>query len=227
VLRRPQRREPRVFVSTGTSPAVDSQRSRFDASRSLSKPHVIASNLASTRRRFAPTSTRSSWPPRARPPTDGVDYVTVLIAATTCVRRRRRHDQPRRLPNRVHQAFRPSGAPPRTHGCSWSASRTRRAVAGRTRRASRPCRLGHLPDLPNVLASTTTDADRQVVAAREVEFNATLAKECTRLRRCRWTATPSTGHVHPRNVSPVDHYHPSVAGQHLLAELHRGGYWPH
>jgi lysophospholipase L1-like esterase len=81
---------------------------------------------------------------------------------------------------------------------------------------------------PSMLAGRATAADRQAVVAREQADNAALASVCARFRHCRFDG----GAVYraafsAADVSSVDYFHPSLAGQaHLAAITWAAGYWP-
>lgn len=71
-----------------------------------------------------------------------------------------------------------------------------------------------------LLAEDNTDADRQTVRDRTSEFNRVLQEVCADFRRCRHDG----GAVHARaftadDVSGLDFFHPSVAGQAELAQV--------
>jgi len=122
----------------------------------------------------------------------------------------------RRLPNRVHKRSVTSGAPPRTHGCSWSASRTSRAWAGRTRRAS--ARSSGTPS-GSAQRAGQHDHGRRPTGRRSARSGVQRhppPRNARGFRRCRWDRNAVyRATFTPADVSPVDHYHPSVAGQHL------------
>jgi hypothetical protein len=79
-----------------------------------------------------------------------------------------------------------------------------------------------------MLASTNTTAQRDAVSAREAEFNKALAELCASLARCRWDGGAAFGYAFTtRDVSTIDHFHPSVTGQASLARVSWGAsYWP-
>lgn len=80
----------------------------------------------------------------------------------------------------------------------------------------------------SMLAFAGTAADRAAVAAQEVADNAVLALVCAKFPRCRFDG----GAVYRQSftatqVSPVDYFHPSVAGQaKLAAATWAAGFWP-
>jgi hypothetical protein len=80
---------------------------------------------------------------------------------------------------------------------------------------------------PTMLSLSTTDAQRQQFVQRELVFNQKLDQVCRQFAQCLWDNNAvyntvfSTG-----DVSPVDFYHPSMAGQRLLAAVTwKAGYW--
>jgi hypothetical protein len=80
----------------------------------------------------------------------------------------------------------------------------------------------------SMLAATNTTAQRDAVSAREAEFNKALAEVCASLARCRWDGGAAFGYAFTtRDVSTIDHFHPSVTGQASLARVSWGAsYWP-
>lgn len=80
----------------------------------------------------------------------------------------------------------------------------------------------------SMLAPSNTEADRQQVRTRNMDYNAVLKRVCGEYPNCRHDG----GRVFdyrftPADVSTVDYFHPSVTGQQNLAEISwRGGYWP-
>ena len=80
----------------------------------------------------------------------------------------------------------------------------------------------------SMLASTNTDAQRQLVVAREQEFNNALAQVCTSTPNCLWDNGATYGYTFVKSdVSTVDYFHPSISGQNNLARVTwAAGYWP-
>ncbi len=79
----------------------------------------------------------------------------------------------------------------------------------------------------SMLSLTNTETDRQQVVAREQAFNAALATVCAAYRNCRWDndATYNTAFT-TSDVSTVDYFHPSIAGQNKLASVTwAASYW--
>ena len=72
-----------------------------------------------------------------------------------------------------------------------------------------------------VLGAAATDGTRAEVARRETEFNAALATACSAwLVRCRWDGGTTYNYQFAKSdVSTVDYFHPSVAGQATLARI--------
>jgi lysophospholipase L1-like esterase len=80
----------------------------------------------------------------------------------------------------------------------------------------------------SMLAESNTAEQRQRVAAQEAADNAALARVCAEFTRCRWDgyATYRTDFTRSE-VSTVDYFHPSVAGQNRLAGVAwAASYWP-
>lgn len=79
----------------------------------------------------------------------------------------------------------------------------------------------------SMLASSNTEAQRQLVVTREQEFNTALAQVCTATPTCRWDGGATYGYVFQKSdVSTVDYFHPSVSGQNKLAGVTWGAsYW--
>lgn len=72
----------------------------------------------------------------------------------------------------------------------------------------------------SLLSASSTDADRQAVRDREAEFNAILAQECGRYASCRFDGNAVFEYSFAKDqISKIDYFHPSFAGQAALAEL--------
>ena len=79
----------------------------------------------------------------------------------------------------------------------------------------------------SMLSPNNTDADRQQVVDREAAFNSALASVCAKYTNCRWDnlATFNTDFT-TSDVSTIDYFHPSLAGQNRLADVTWGAsYW--
>jgi lysophospholipase L1-like esterase len=80
----------------------------------------------------------------------------------------------------------------------------------------------------SMLGATRTEAERQLVVAREKAFNRTLAEVCAAYARCRW----DNGAVYnyqfsASQVSTLDFFHPSLSGQAALARVTwAASWWP-
>jgi hypothetical protein len=80
----------------------------------------------------------------------------------------------------------------------------------------------------SMLGATRTEAERRLVADREVAFNQTLAEVCAMYPRCRW----DNGAVYnvqfsASQVSTLDFFHPSLSGQASLARVTwAASWWP-
>ena len=80
----------------------------------------------------------------------------------------------------------------------------------------------------SMLATSNTEAQRQQVLAQEEADNAVLGQVCTQYTNCRWDddATFDTA-FSPADVSTIDYFHPSQAGQATLASLTwSSSWWP-
>jgi lysophospholipase L1-like esterase len=81
---------------------------------------------------------------------------------------------------------------------------------------------------PSVLAPTNTWTDRLDVTLREAAYNLVLQGVCARFANCRFDGFAVYEHAFDRHeVSTLDFFHPSVAGQRALAALTWShGWWP-
>ena len=80
----------------------------------------------------------------------------------------------------------------------------------------------------SMLKSTNTDAQRQQVLAQVVAYNTALATVCAQFTNCKYDggAVFNTAFV-ASDISTVDYFHPSVAGQTKLAlNAWNASYWP-
>ena len=80
----------------------------------------------------------------------------------------------------------------------------------------------------SLLAASNTDADRQMVVDQEAADNSALAYVCTTyFARCRWDNMATFNFKFPvSDVSTVDYFHPSPAGQaDLAATTWAASYW--
>jgi len=80
----------------------------------------------------------------------------------------------------------------------------------------------------SVLAPTNTEAARQQVVQRELAFNAILAEVCGRYPNCRFDGNAVYEFdFQPSQVSTLDYFHPSLAGQAALARVTWArSWWP-
>jgi hypothetical protein len=80
----------------------------------------------------------------------------------------------------------------------------------------------------SMLSVSATAAGRQQVVARQLADNAALQAVCRRYARCRFDGGAAyRATFTAADVSPVDYFHPSLAGQTKLAALSwAAGYWP-
>jgi lysophospholipase L1-like esterase len=73
---------------------------------------------------------------------------------------------------------------------------------------------------PTVLGSNVTDAQRQAILSLEEQFNSILAAACEEHATCRWDDDTVFNYPFTAgDISPVDHYHPSIQGQNTLARI--------
>jgi lysophospholipase L1-like esterase len=81
---------------------------------------------------------------------------------------------------------------------------------------------------PAMLSRANTEADRQLVAARETEFNQVLGDVCATYDNCRWDG--GAVYRYPfttSDVSTLDYFHPSISGQAALANVTWAtSWWP-
>jgi hypothetical protein len=79
----------------------------------------------------------------------------------------------------------------------------------------------------SMFSRLNTNAQRQAVRNREETFNSVLGRVCGSFPHCRWDG--GAAFEYPLNagfVSTVDYFHPSIAGQKLLAALTwKHSYW--
>jgi lysophospholipase L1-like esterase len=80
----------------------------------------------------------------------------------------------------------------------------------------------------SMLASTNTEADRQAVLSQEQSDNAALANVCAQFVNCKWDNLATFNYQFAASdVSTIDYFHPSVAGQsHLAATTWGASFWP-
>jgi lysophospholipase L1-like esterase len=72
----------------------------------------------------------------------------------------------------------------------------------------------------SLLAVGRTEAERQLVRQRNGEFNAILGEECAALAKCRFDGNAVFNYPFaPAQVSRLDYFHPSLAGQAALADV--------
>lgn len=78
----------------------------------------------------------------------------------------------------------------------------------------------------SLLSPARTDADRQAVRTRNIEFNAVLQQECAEYSRCRFDGNVVFDYRFSRaDVSKLDYFHPSLTGQAHLAEVTWNASW--
>jgi lysophospholipase L1-like esterase len=79
----------------------------------------------------------------------------------------------------------------------------------------------------SLLSPARTDADRQLVRQRNIDFNAVLADECAQVARCLFDGDAVFDYAFGRDdVSKLDYFHPSLTGQaHLAAVTWAHSWW--
>jgi len=79
-----------------------------------------------------------------------------------------------------------------------------------------------------MLGATRTEAEHQLVVAREQAFNQILAEECAKYSRCRWDYWAVYNfQFSASQVSTLDYFHPSLSGQASLAKITWAkSWWP-
>ena len=84
----------------------------------------------------------------------------------------------------------------------------------------------------SMLGAANTDAQRQQVVSMEQAYNSILATECARAVTagvdCHWDGLAGYNfQFTTSDISPIDFFHPSIAGQNSVAALTwAAGYWP-
>src|SRR5512132_1369505 len=80
----------------------------------------------------------------------------------------------------------------------------------------------------SMLGATRTEAERQLVVAREQAFNQILAEVCAQYSRCRWDGGAVYNYQFTASqVSALDFFHPSLSGQAALARVTwNASWWP-
>ena len=80
----------------------------------------------------------------------------------------------------------------------------------------------------SMLDRSNTEADRQFVRQRNIDFNRVLERVCDEFEQCRFDEFAVFEHRFSRSdVSSVDFFHPSLQGQATLAQTSwAAGYWP-
>jgi lysophospholipase L1-like esterase len=85
-------------------------------------------------------------------------------------------------------------------------------------------------DLANIcqslLSPSRTEAERQAVRQRNMDFNTVLAQECAQVARCRFDGNAVFNYSFGReDVSKLDYFHPSLSGQADLAQVTWASSW--
>jgi len=86
-------------------------------------------------------------------------------------------------------------------------------------------RAGHI--CQSLLAVGRTEAERQFVRQRNAEFNTILGEECAAITTCRFDGNAVFDYRFTiAQVSRLDYFHPSLAGQSALADITwANGWW--
>jgi lysophospholipase L1-like esterase len=72
----------------------------------------------------------------------------------------------------------------------------------------------------SMLSASRTEADRQVVRQRNIDFNTVLQQECAKYVRCKFDGNAVFSYQFTRSqVSKLDYFHPSLSGQAALASI--------
>jgi hypothetical protein len=72
----------------------------------------------------------------------------------------------------------------------------------------------------SMLSPNRTEAERQAVLQRNIDFNTVLQQECAKYSRCRYDGNAVFNYQFSRSqVSKLDYFHPSLSGQAALASL--------
>lgn len=79
-----------------------------------------------------------------------------------------------------------------------------------------------------MLDEANTEADRQFVRQRNIDFNNALQRVCAEYTQCRFDNFGTFNYRFAvSDVSSVDYFHPSLTGQkNLAAQSWAAGYWP-
>jgi lysophospholipase L1-like esterase len=223
----PNGSNPQYSWSTGSNVHVNSHAQRITELRG--RTPIFATDLAKPGADSANLDGQLAAAASALPGGHGVDYVTVLMGGNDlCVSSVADMTDPGVFETRVHQAL--------AH--FFARNPTGRMLLTSIPNAYRLWQLERhnpLAELiwntfdvcPTMLSLNNTEAQRQQFVQLELVFNQKLAQVCSQFAQCRWdnnavyNAVFSTG-----DVSPVDFYHPSMAGQRLLAAVTwKAGYW--
>jgi lysophospholipase L1-like esterase len=78
----------------------------------------------------------------------------------------------------------------------------------------------------SLLSPSRTEADRQLVRQRNIDFNTVLSQECAAYTRCRFDGNAVFNYAFTRDdVSKLDYFHPSLSGQAALARVSWNSSW--
>ena len=209
---------PRHSWSTGGAP-FDGIRSHYERVRAMN-PAASGRNYNDARRgarmRDAPAQAQAAVAQQA-------EYVTVLMGANdVCTSSRSTMTSVADFRAQFEAAMNvlASGLPAGSHVFVSSIPNVYRLwelfrehpIARLVWSAARICR--------SMLARTNTEEDRQAVLARERAFNGVLAEVCGRYPMCRFDGYAIFNYrFNASQVSKLDYFHPSLAGQAALASV--------
>ncbi len=211
--------------STGTNSTVRSQLSRLRAAQP--GVSISATNVAKTGAKMGDLSGQLG-----SLASSNVQYVTVLIGANdVCTSSLATMTPPDTFQAQFDDALRTFFAAP-SHANSFvfvsSIPNVRQLYDLLKNNSSARSTWRSFGICQSMLSSSITDTIRAQVQAVEVEYNRRLATVCATYDRCRWdgNATYNTAFT-TSDVSTLDYFHPSIAGQAKLARVTWGAsYWP-
>ena len=213
---------PSYSWSTGTSSSVSSHYSRIRAAQP--GVAVTAANVARTGTRMADLDRQLKLIGA------GVQYVTVLMGANdVCTSSAATMTDPALFRKQFADAMGTFfGTHPDSYAFVSSIPNVRQLYELLKGNRTATSTWRNFGICQSMLAATNTTAQRDAVSAREAEFNKALAEVCASLARCRWDGGAAFGYAFTtRDVSTIDHFHPSVTGQASLARVSWGAsYWP-
>lgn len=210
--------------ATGTNSTVKSQLSRLRAAQP--GVSVTATNVASTGAKMSDLNRQLGLLVNS-----GVPYVTVLLGANdVCTSSLATMTPADTFQSQFDTALRAFFAAP-AHANSYvfvsSIPNVRQLYELFKNNSSARSTWRTFGICQSMLSSSITDTTRAQVQAVEVEYNRRLAATCATYDRCRWDglATYNTAFL-TSDVSTIDYFHPSIAGQAKLAAVTwKASYW--